>query len=99
MPACPDAPLSELLDVKAELKGPVDRYRSAVVRLERDLPQEAIDAELDVEIEAIWRKDVAPALVELEQLLIEHRFVREMTRSIGRSAKDLVLAGSALTLR
>ena len=98
LPAFPTAPLPELLAVKTELEGPVQRFRAAVGRLERDLPQEALGADLDSEISAVWRVHVAPALVELEEALVEHSFTREIARAVGRSARDVVLAGAALSV-
>jgi hypothetical protein len=98
LPAFPDAPLSELLEVKAELKSPLERYRAAVAKMERELPQDVFAAALDPEIEMTWRAYVAPALTELKESLIDHGFVRELARSLGRSVKDLVLAGAALSI-
>ncbi len=98
LPAFPDARLSDLLEVKAELKGPVDRYRAAVATLERDLADVGVGDALDADVERVWRRVVAPALSELEEALIEHSFVHELGRSLGRSAKDVVLAGAALSV-
>ncbi len=98
LPAFPDARLSDLLEVKAELKGPVDRYRAAVATLERDLADVGVGDALDAEVERVWRRVVAPALAELEEALIEHSFVHELGRSLGRSTKDVVLAGAAVSV-
>lgn len=98
LPAFPQAPINELLDVKADLQEPLTRYRAAVARLEKDMPQDVGSAEIDADIQAAWRAHVAPALDELQDILTEHSFVRSLARSAGSSARDLVLAGSALSL-
>jgi hypothetical protein len=103
LPAFPQLPLDELLDLKAELSSPLARYRAAVGRLERELSQEdsfgaVARGDMDAEIAAVWRNDAAPALVELQEALEQHELVRELGRSAASSARDLVVSGASLSV-
>jgi len=98
LPAFPQAPLDELLDLKEDLNGPLQRYRAVVHKLEADMSQELASPEVDADIQAVWRATVAPALVELEEELTDHSFVRELGRSAAVSARDLVISGASLTV-
>ncbi|MFL6110594.1 MAG: hypothetical protein ACJ786_04490, partial [Catenulispora sp.] len=96
LPAFPDAPLDELLDVKRELHGALDRYRAVVSELEQ-LVQAGLGAvDMDSELDDLWIRKVRPALTDLEENFIEHGFVRELARSTATSAKSLVTQGAAL---
>lgn len=82
LPAFTEAPMDELLDVRSDLDGTLTRYRAAVSRFSVDLPR-ALGKDLDQEVEHLWETNVNPALVELDELLHQHAFVRELARLGG----------------
>ncbi len=96
LPVFPQARLDELLDLRADLSGALSRYRLAVVRISAKLRSRAYDEELSAEVDDLWHQELAPVLVELEDLLAEHALVREIARAAGRDLRTLVMAGSAL---
>lgn len=96
LPAFPLAPLDELLDVKDDLTAALVRYRAAVSGLEQVLEADIGAGDLDAELDAMWDERVQPAVVALEETLIEHSFVRELAKSAATSAKSLVTQGAAL---
>lgn len=98
LPAFPQIPLDEVKDIKAELHGPLARYRSKVAALQADMKQDIASPETDAEIVHEWRRSVAPALAELRESMIDHSFTRELARVAASSARDLVISGASLSL-
>ena len=98
LPAFPQAPLDELVDLKADLADPLTRYRAAVLSLESRLGADNPTEQLDVEIDDIWREKVAPAIVDLQEQAVEHDFVRELARAASTSARDLIISGASLSI-
>jgi len=81
LPAFPTAKMDELLDMRKELAVPLARYRGAVVRFSKDMPQ-VVGENLDFEVEQLWVETVYPALLGLEDEMADHGLVREIARSL-----------------
>lgn len=96
LPAFPQSPLDELLDVKAELAPALDRYRSVVAELQKLVDAQLGAEEMDAELDELWVAKVRPALRDLEDVFVDHAFVRELARSLTTSAKALVTQGAGL---
>jgi hypothetical protein len=96
LPAFPQAPLDELLDVKEDFKAALARYRAAVRELEKLLGADIGAADLDAELDEIWSDRVEPAVLALEESFLEHSFVRELAKSAATSVRSLVTQGAAL---
>lgn len=96
LPAFPQAPLDELLDVKDDFKAALTRYRAAVGELEKLLEADVGAADLDAELDEIWSDRVEPAVLALEESFLEHSFVRELAKSATTSVRSLVTQGAAL---
>lgn len=96
LPAFPQAPLDELLDLKAEMSTSLTRYRGAVAKLQSVIEADLGDIELDAELDVLWTHTVHPALVALEEGFQEHSLVRELARSVTTSVKGLVTQGAGL---
>lgn len=96
LPAFPDAPLDEILDLRGDLAAPLGRYRGAVVRLSDRLQAGPFDKDLPDEIDDLWSTDVLPALDQISDGLHEHGLVREIARSARQDVKALIAEGSAL---
>jgi hypothetical protein len=86
LPAFPQAPMDELLNLRRDLTAPLVRYRGAVVSFSKDLSS-APGRDLEFEISQTWEERVAPAVTEVEQRLADHGLVRELFRSAD--TKDL----------
>lgn len=71
LPSFEAASVDEILELRADLDGPLKRYRGAVVRLSRTIPEISVQ-ELDHAVQAEWEASVAPALDDLSTGLIEH---------------------------
>lgn len=97
LPAFPQAPLDELLDLRADLGDPLVRYRSAVGRLSQTLTN-PFGSDVASMIDDIWIRDVDPALLELRELLGDHSLVREVARSVGLDMKTAVATGTGAAI-
>jgi hypothetical protein len=82
LPAFPTARMDELLDLRKELALPLARYRGAVARFSKEVPQ-AVGENLDFEVEQLWIETVKPALLGLEDEMADHGLVRELARSLS----------------
>lgn len=96
LPAFPEAPLDELLDVRGDLAGPLGRYRAAVVRLSAQITARPFDDDLPAVLDDLWSAEVQPALSEMDDNLHEHGLVREIARAARRDVHKLLTEGAGL---
>lgn len=96
LPAFPQAPLDEILDLRDDLARPLIRYRAAVVRLSDRLTAGPFEPDLADEIHDLWAADVQPALADIDDGLHEHGLVKEIARAARDDVKELVGGGAAL---
>lgn len=82
LPAFPTAKMDELLDMRKELALPLARYRGAVTRFSKSMPQ-VVGDDLDFEVEQLWIETVKPALLGLEDEMADHGLVRELARALS----------------
>lgn len=95
LPAFPQAPIDELLDLRRDLQEPLVRYRSAVMRLADELPR-IVGPEVEGHIDDLWRTDVSPAIQEIELSLADHALVREISLHALTDVRRLLLEGAGL---
>lgn len=88
LPAFPAAPIDELLDLRADLSDPLVRYRRAASELRGRLLGGPFDADIEGEIDSIWRTQVAPELLTIREAMADHGLVQEMLRLVGTSPKQ-----------
>lgn len=69
LPAFTSIPLDEVLDLRRDLDEPLGRYRRKVSRLRGDLRTGPFDQHIEAEVDAIWRNEVDPAIVEIRQAM------------------------------
>jgi hypothetical protein len=98
LPAFPEAPFDELLDLRSELAGPLARYRGAVVRMARSLTTSPFERAIHADADDLWTAAVAPALADIEDAMTEHGLVRELARRAREDARRIVMTGSGLLL-
>lgn len=98
LPAFPEAPFDELLDLRSELAGPLARYRGAVVRMSRTLAASPFERAIQADADDLWTSEVAPALVEIEDTMTDHGLVRELGRRANEDARQIVMSGSGLLI-
>lgn len=98
LPAFPQAPISEVLDLRADLANPLTKYRRAVVRLSKDMHAAPFDADMPDKIDDLWNTEIQPALAELHDGLHDHGLVREIARAARDDVKTLIATGPGLYL-
>lgn len=96
LPYFPDLPLSEVLDLRQSLTGPLGRFRGDMVRLSKEFSRPA-DDDFPAGVADAWRERVAPALDEIRESLAEHGFLREVESIVlGDVRRMLSEAGGVL---
>lgn len=90
LPAFPEAPMDELLDLRNDLDDPLSRYRRSVAELAQRLRVGPFDAELQADIDHLYRAAVDPALRDLREGFAEHGLVREIVRHLATDVRGVV---------
>lgn len=90
LPAFTTAPLDEVVDLRRDLDEPLGRYRRKVSRLRSELRTGPFDQHIEAEVDALWRNEVDPAIVEIRQAMADHGLVREILRSLSGNISDFV---------
>ncbi len=100
LPAFPEVPLDELLDMRDDLVDPLSRYRRATSAMGDALELDAFDRESSAEIDDLWRSSVAPTIEDLREELGHHSLVREVARSATTDIKTIItgLSGPAVVV-
>jgi hypothetical protein len=90
LPAFPTAPLDEVVDLRRDLDEPLGRYRRKVSHLRSQLRTGPFDQHIEAEVDAVWRSEVGPAILEIRQAMADHGLVREILRSLSGNVSDFV---------
>ena len=93
------ATVAETLDVRRDLERHLARFRAAVLELGEAVAGAVWDADFPVEAERLFRRDVAPAIADIEDAVATVGFLRELvSRYADGPHRFLPLAAPALTL-
>lgn len=96
LPAFPNVPMDELLSLRSDLDEPLSRYRMASQKLAGLLNAVSFSLDWRSEIDELWRNEVKPSVVAVEDELTEHALVREIAKSAREDARFIITGGSAL---
>jgi len=91
LPAFPNLPMDEILDLRKELRVPLGRFRSAMIELATTFANRPIDDDFDLEIDESWRATVEPALRDIRETLAEHRFLTEVASVASGDPRRIML--------
>lgn len=91
LPYFVDLPMDEIVDLRRVLRTPLTRFRSAMAELSREFGSRPTDEEFKNEIEDAWRTNIAPALLEIRELLAEHGLLRQ-TASVALGDPKRIIA-------
>lgn len=92
LPAFPDTPLDELIDMRNDLTEPLTRYRREVDDLSRTIANGPLNDDIRDEIGDLYENQVAPALDDLREQYAEHGLAREAARGLLMDVKAFVYA-------
>jgi hypothetical protein len=86
LPAFPGASVSDVLDIREELREPLIRFRSAMVDVTQSLAPKAYEGAFAGEVEQIYVEKVGPALLEISEAVQANRYLREL---LGEATTDM----------
>lgn len=86
LPAFPHATVSEVLDIREELSGPLVRFRAAMVRIARLIDTAQHEPDFRSTVEQEYRSDVAPAIQEIRDRVEANKYLQQL---LGEASKDI----------
>jgi hypothetical protein len=92
LPAFPDATVQEILDIRAELRDPLVRFRAAIAEMEKLIRSAAHEPDFQGEVEMIFHERVAPALLEIRELVHDNASLRRLTEAAVLDVKGILTA-------
>jgi hypothetical protein len=100
LPAFPDAPMEWLLAARVELRPSLIKFRAAIADLALKIESNPWDAAYAAEVDATFRREIAPLVREIEELAAERRLGPSLKRGVASSAgaaalKSLIAVAAA----
>ncbi|MCZ4589598.1 hypothetical protein O4328_39200 [Rhodococcus opacus] len=96
LPNFEHANMSEILDIRQELRDPLQRFRQGVRQITKDIDTAPEDPQFAHDIEEAWTYTVSPALVEIENAIEENTSLRDLVRrTVADPAALTGLVGAA----
>jgi hypothetical protein len=97
LPSFELASIDEIIDIRKDLEKPLIRFRSAMINYSEGVRSAPWDADFPSDAEQVFRRDVAPAIIEIEDEIKSNNYFKSLLKGIVD--KPLVLpAGSAISL-
>lgn len=82
LPLFARASVKEILDIRRELESPLVRFRAAMLKFSRDIKNASWDDEFSLAAETVFRQEVAPAILDLEEAVRSNRLLTELTQRL-----------------
>ena len=99
LPLFERATVAEVLDVRADLDGPLVRFRAAVADFSDEIAGAAWDADFPAEADRVYRRRVAPAVADVEDAVASVGYLRELvSRYAERPGQFVPVAAPLLTV-
>ena len=99
LPLFERATVAEVLDVRADLDGPLVRFRAAVTDFADEIAAAVWDADFPVEAARAYRQRVAPAVADVEDAVASVGYLRELVaRYAERPGQFVPVAAPLLTV-
>lgn len=76
------ASIDEIVDIKKELASPLVRFRSKMLKFSDDIQTYPWDKDFEFECFQLYAREISPALLEIDELTKESRFLKNLGRSI-----------------
>jgi hypothetical protein len=100
--AFPDAPMGAVLEARDLLRAPLIGFRAAMTEMEHDMEATPLDENFERVVQDMYRKRVAPALQELEdiakQLRMKSLLGRDLLTGGGRRVTEAAVSFAAATV-
>jgi len=82
LPLFPRATVNEILDIRTELEISLRQFRSAMLRFSASIKNASWDDDFDQSAELVFRREVAPAVLNIEEEVKSNRFMMELTQKL-----------------
>jgi hypothetical protein len=80
LPNFEHATMSEVLDIRDELRNPLQRFRQGIREISKDIETVPESPQFAHEVADAWTHRVAPALAEIEDAITENTSLRDLVR-------------------
>jgi hypothetical protein len=97
LPVFPLATVKEVLDIRQELEPHLKRFRSAMIKFSEGIKNAAWDESFPFDAEQVFRRDIEPAVDNIEAEVKSNRFVADLTRKFADRSL-IATGGSAIAL-
>ena len=97
LPAFPEVPLDELLDLRADLSDPLMQYRVAANRMSKASGL-TIGPDSRARLDDLWINEVEPAIRTIKDQMHDHGLPRELARSFGQDIQTYLTEATTLGL-
>lgn len=97
LPLFPEATVREVLDIRRELEPHLKRFRGAMVKFSEAIKTAAWDKDFASDADRVFRREVEPAVQNIEEEMRANRFAPELARKFVDKSL-VVTGGSALAL-
>ncbi|MGA7732311.1 MAG: hypothetical protein WCD37_13710, partial [Chloroflexia bacterium] len=95
LPLFDNASVEEILDIRRELEKPLVRFRGAVIGFAERIKSAAWDSEFSSDAETLYRQDVAPAILDIEETVKANRELTALLPKLSNESLTIV-GGSAI---
>jgi hypothetical protein len=97
LPVFPLATVKEILDIRQELQPHLTRFQSAMIRFSNDIKNAAWDKSFPFDAEQVFRREVEPAVQNIEEEVEANRFIADLARRFADKSV-LMTGGSAIAI-
>jgi hypothetical protein len=86
LPLFPEASVNEILDIREELSSALLGFRSAMLKFSREIKHASWDNDFSLAAESIFRQELAPAILNIEEEIRSNRFLMELAQRLVPAA-------------
>lgn len=97
LPLFERATVREIIDIRNELERPLKRFRSAMIKFSSGVKSASWDEDFVSDADQVFRREVEPAVLDIEEEIRANSFVAELTRK-AVDAQAVLTGGSASAL-
>ena len=95
LPSFERAELSEIVDLRTELNAPLQRFRAAMAEAAKRTEEASAESREHLGKD-LWRREVQPALAEIDERIEENRYLRQLANRAD--PKELAVGAAGLAL-
>lgn len=93
LPSIKNATIDEILDIRTELSDPLIRFRSKMLRYTDTIQSLPWDKSFGSECGILYDKEIAPSILEIEELTSDNCFIMNLGRNISSDEASLQKTG------